>query len=328
MKEKNIESELEKIKNKIEEIDKKRYDITASEKETDLLPKKFYHISSDDLTLPPGNFVVEKYIEIGPAGGLTISPGTILFFNHDAGIRLNGNFTAIGTNSSEKNIVFTSKTHRWDKIAVSQSSKHKIHLEDCIITNSESQSTPYDHPGMPASPLSIERGQLYMNACEIHNNSGDIGGAISAGRANININNSTFYKNNSSGGGAIYLIESDINISNCLFKKNNGSLQGGAIFLFGASGKILNNKFEQNKSASGSAIYAYFMGNPRAQLEIEDNNFIENKSIDGPVIRYELPERLNEDTLHFLQKNFKTIDEYILNRNKFEKNSNKSIYVY
>lgn len=124
---------------------------------------------------------------------------------------------------------------------------------------------------------------LYLESCELYNNSAYAGGSITVSRGGtIYINNSYFHENkgilNTNVGGAIYIDRGIAYITNSLFENNTAS-DGGAIFLgFEAEANIINTTFVNNTAyvtthseGGGGAIYTR-----SNNLNIENCSFIEN----------------------------------------------------
>lgn len=187
-----------------------------------------------------GVYTITDHVFVTSGAKLEIMPGTIITFNLDKKMKVNGEIHANGIESNP--IVFTSD-FLWNGISLENTDKDN-QFSHCIFNKSTE------------SAIKVSNSKVDIISCILKNNSGRNAGAIDI------VNSSTvgLYKclisNNKSNinSGAINIDASSLVMSNCILANNKGQNTGAIVgqnnsFINLINNTLANNSFSANSGA-------------------------------------------------------------------------------
>ena len=209
-----------------------------------------------DTIIVSGNVTVDNGIT------LTIEPGTVVMFDGNFHLDINGRLLAIGTRSER--IMFTKTgSARWDAITFTNVSptNDTSKLIHCILEHAEGHPVGF---GGPVRVVGTDK--LLLSDCIIrHNGMSHGGSALDCTTTKMAVKNCYFHNNHALSGAAISCgHDADITVINSAFYDNKGDWGGGALYLENADAHFINSTFCNNvalDSSYGGAI-SYLSGNP------------------------------------------------------------------
>ena len=224
---------------------------------------------------------------------LTIEPGVIVEFSHEAALIVDGNLVARGT--ERDSIRFTSSgadtAGSWDGIALNGTTKETSWNAKGEFTGIGSVMSycviEYAGRGLLAlgSALSINSSSPLIEHSTIINCAGETGTIRCGNLSRALIQNCLITQNIAIRGGAVSLgVGSKTVLQNNVFAFNTAEDNGGAIYLSIAEADILKNSFMGNKAGGhGGVIFAA----KSSHLLITGNTMIGNSAeYDSPGIYF------------------------------------------
>jgi hypothetical protein len=224
-------------------------------------------ISSNTLWTNSYSYIVTGSILVEYGAVLTIDAGTVVKFNSNVSIQIQGTFIARGTN--ENKIIFTSNQEvpsagDWGYIFFSDSSTDaSVDVNDDYVSGSILENCVIEYAGsLGEGALKIDSAHPYINANKISNNS-------ASGIYSINLTNTLRIidceicnNTDTEYGGGIYTAGGTIIIDNNTICNNFAAKRGGGVWISSDSGEITNNLIIENQTAAsqtyggGGGIFA------------------------------------------------------------------------
>jgi hypothetical protein len=185
------------------------------------------------------------------SGTFTISSGSILRFNTDKTLTINGTGVLSAIGNSSNYITFTASGTSWGHIYFNN-------------RNNTSNST--------LSYCVIEKGNSL-------NLSPAFGGGILININGVVLSNCIIRNNSSGWGGGVFLDKySNSTISNCQFINNSTVHEGAGLYIWANTNSTITNSLIRNNSASGSGG-GLFIGEDALDIQVINSSIINNSVI-------------------------------------------------
>lgn len=217
---------------------------------------------------------------------LTIVPGTVVAFNGEYRLQIDGKINAVGL--PEDSIYFTRAYEENETLAAND----YIYLNGNALDSSYFAYCIFDYGNIYNSYYNDSRGKVYINNygyvnfsnCLFSSKFQNSAKAIYANYSSIEVDKCTFLKNGIQGisrGGAINCYNSTAKITNSIFSNNHSQL-GGALYLYHTPATIINSLFIGNiATTSGGALY-----NSSSNVTIINSTIVKNQAAAGGGLYY------------------------------------------
>ncbi|MHC4601165.1 MAG: protein kinase domain-containing protein, partial [Planctomycetota bacterium] len=243
-----------------------------------------------DLSVPAGEYLLEKDLIVDRGVTLEIQAGAVFRFGRRAGIRCKGRLLVKGTEA--RRVKFgPAEDDGWMNISLEGKGADGSTIRNAVVENGRGRPYPdflttitlsdVDPMGAIATTLGggfgiLQAQSVVLENVRIQNGSARLGGgAVFASNAGLSISSCEFTSNKAVNGGSLYFFQSRVVVEDSDFFHNDAT-NGGAFALDGGSElHVKNGEFSRNtSSARGGCGFAH----RSSKLIVRSGTFSDNAS--------------------------------------------------